>query len=1036
MTSGAPWSVKGIDPKAREVAKDLARRSGMTLGEWLNQMIFEEDGPEDISSEAFFTPSETGLRGPVRTYYESARQEPPARSGPSDASPSRFEAPEHPADEISRVTHALDRLVDRIESSEGRTGLAISGVEHSVREAAARIESAEREQVAIAARFESAVNETREVQEQIANRLKRVEAEAAGPKSAEALRALETALGKVANHLYEGEARTRRTIDSLRDRLDQVEAGEGAAGAEAIEQVVSKIGERLVEAEARTTTALEGLKSSFSGLDDRLGSIEGGASPAIDQRLERLAASLTERVEAVRNELARNLQASTEGRFDRMERKLSEMTDQVRTAEHKSAQAIERLGREVTSVADTLSRRVIAAEQKSADTLGQVTTEVGRITQAMESRFSRNDTVQADAMEKLGAEINRISERLAERIGSAERRSAQAIDEVSGQLSRVTEKIGHRAVGDDIAETLRHTEDRTARLLAETKEKIDQSLAESQRQIAETLAGPNSGAFDDRGDPFGDPEPFPTLTPQAGAPKPANYSTKSGFATPSPLARSPKAPTLQAPEAVEPALPVGGQGDHFDPADFEAIDAFTPSSGARFPGDVAGLPDFASETQGEPEAAASRFESVAFHDPEGALPPPVMPDLTRVAERKQALATEAPVEAGRPLTTREVIEQARAAARAAGEAEAQAKAKKGARGASILSRLSRPKRQAGSSLQTALVIAGASAALALSAAGFMLMEGRPGGGTPDRVARAIAALKSDPATEIAGSEVDTAPIPKDPRVAIALTSPELGATATPGLDTADLADRFSKAADAVDAKKPGAIDDLKTLATQGYGPAQFYLAKMYETGGGGLKKDLASARQWTSRAAESGDRRAMHNLGIAFIEGVGGPKNAVTAAQWFRRAAELGLVDSQYNLAALYERGLGVSQNAAEAYRWYLIAAKTGDEAAHKRAEQIRSQLNPDARIVAERAATAFRPSTPSPTAAVATATAGLGTDAAGAATVQKALSRLGYYQGPTDGSASPALNLALAAYQRDQNLTPTGVLDQATVARLSVFTH
>ena len=41
MSAGAPWSVKGIDAKAREVAKDLARRSGMTLGEWLNQMILE-----------------------------------------------------------------------------------------------------------------------------------------------------------------------------------------------------------------------------------------------------------------------------------------------------------------------------------------------------------------------------------------------------------------------------------------------------------------------------------------------------------------------------------------------------------------------------------------------------------------------------------------------------------------------------------------------------------------------------------------------------------------------------------------------------------------------------------------------------------------------------------------------------------------------------------------------------------------------------------------------------------------------------------
>ena len=47
MTSGPPWSVKGIDPKAREAAKDLARRSGMTLGEWLNQVILEDTAAEE-----------------------------------------------------------------------------------------------------------------------------------------------------------------------------------------------------------------------------------------------------------------------------------------------------------------------------------------------------------------------------------------------------------------------------------------------------------------------------------------------------------------------------------------------------------------------------------------------------------------------------------------------------------------------------------------------------------------------------------------------------------------------------------------------------------------------------------------------------------------------------------------------------------------------------------------------------------------------------------------------------------------------------
>ena len=47
MTAAAPWSVKGIDPKAREIAKDLARRSGMTLGEWLNSMIMDEPDEDD-----------------------------------------------------------------------------------------------------------------------------------------------------------------------------------------------------------------------------------------------------------------------------------------------------------------------------------------------------------------------------------------------------------------------------------------------------------------------------------------------------------------------------------------------------------------------------------------------------------------------------------------------------------------------------------------------------------------------------------------------------------------------------------------------------------------------------------------------------------------------------------------------------------------------------------------------------------------------------------------------------------------------------
>ena len=47
MKPGVPWSVKGIEAEAREAAKFAARRSGMTLGEWLNSVILDQADDKD-----------------------------------------------------------------------------------------------------------------------------------------------------------------------------------------------------------------------------------------------------------------------------------------------------------------------------------------------------------------------------------------------------------------------------------------------------------------------------------------------------------------------------------------------------------------------------------------------------------------------------------------------------------------------------------------------------------------------------------------------------------------------------------------------------------------------------------------------------------------------------------------------------------------------------------------------------------------------------------------------------------------------------
>jgi localization factor PodJL len=1072
MTSGTPWSVKGIDPKAREVAKDLARRSGMTLGEWLNRMILEDegpapaagaanlqddDGPEEITSQAYFEqrpPYEA--RGSRPAYYETPRPE--RHSEPAYAPAierlGRFEAPQHPGDEIGRVAMALDRLTQRIEQSEGRTGLAITGVEQSVRDAISRIEAAEREHIAVAARFDGALETAQTEHERLAERLRRMEKDAAGPRSVEALQALEVALGKVANHLYEGENRTREHIRALEERVEEAENREGEAAdpAALIEDVIAKVSARLSDAEGRTAEALQGLGAAFASLDDRLRSVESGdgRSPALEERLEALAAELTAKVEASRAEIAEKIQASAEGRFDRMERTIGEMAEHVRQAEQTSAQAIERMGQEVLTIADTLNRRVQAAENRSAEAIEQVGGEMARIAQAVETRLGRADSVHAEALERLGGEIARITERLAERMGAAERRSAQAIDDVGEQVARVTERIQQRQdrASEELSERIRQSEERTARLLSEARDTIDRGLAENQRRLAEQLA-PQRLVREEPADDF-QQDPFPGFGPPEPAPEKAPARPQAA------ATRRDLGPFLA--EIERP---------NFEAADFDAADDFVrieeePTTEAAPEPDIGEAP---VEAAGEPEPAAAEMilePEAPSNAPDPFAPQALAPEIPEPAaeaaspdeieaeveeiEDAAPFARQATAAPERPLSTREVIEQARAAARAATTNGDHKKAKAKAEKPAKVSKLSRPiaektsgfslfssfgqkpKRRAGTTLQTALLITGGAAFLSLGAAGMIIAAGEPGGKTPKRVADALDAARGG---EIKTAEADTTPFGDNPRVSVALAPQPLSTQPKADAATAeDLDALYREGTRAVEANQPEGVELLRRAANLGHSPSQFYLSKLYEEGRGGLPKDPAEARRWTERAAENGNRQAMHNLGIAYVDGKGGPKNSALAAQWFRRAADLGLVDSQYNLAALHEQGLGVAKNAAEAYKWYLIAAKTGDEEARAAAARVRAQLTPEARVVAERAAAAFSsPMAPAP-GALASSSGG------SVAMAQRALSRLRYYNGPTDGISSPALRGAIAQYQRDQGLKATGALDQTTVARLSVFTR
>jgi localization factor PodJL len=1124
MTSGAPWSVKGIDPKAREVAKDLARRSGMTLGEWLNRMILDDEGPDEVTSQDQFADSSSrrhldNLRGGV------AR----APLGASD-------------EDAARTTAAIERLTARMEDAETRMGLAITGVEHSVREALARIEAGEREQSAAALRIGGALDDLKTANSKISERLGRVESEPARARSVEALSGLEQALTRVAGQIAaresavaEREAAARGMVEDVVERVARLEAREPVDVPHLADTVAGRLGERLAEAEARTSGALEGLRASFAALDSRLGAVERDVEGA-PLRLEDLAASLSMKVDAVRGEMADRLVASADPRVDGLEARLGEMAGHVEAAEQRSAQAIEQMGEQFRSLTEALTRRVDGAEQRSAEAMDHVGAEVSRAAGAIDARLGRAETAQAEALERLSGEIARITESLGERIGAAERRSALAIDEVGEQVVRVTDRLSQRneRASQELSDRIRQSEERTQRLLDEARERIDQQLSEARRQAAvQSLQAPEpEPARHNFTGTFGTSPTFGASFAGAGPAEPDHGPRVT--APPTPLGAFPVAEAA----SKEPAFEV----EDFEVADFEPAAAFAPPAGfppergfadddapapapqAKSPFDIAAFddepefdddpvfepaqaprpralseaaepaealfapePEADAETLFEPEAPraqashgaqdpwdlsdeveeaeADAFPKSSFAEPafeKAALDEPTHDPFDIHAEDEEPVELTAGFEpadhdqeptpelparllfddpepaadaSARPLSTREIIEQARAAARANSASSSDRKAEAGKKGlkagasskpalGGLFSGLGRGRgKRRQTTLQTALLIAGGAAFLSVGAAGLVVMSAKPGGAPPKRVADAIE--RDDEGAQPA----ESAPVGANPRAAIAL-SPQLLGPGRPVAATAvsqDVIDAYQDGVRSLEAGETTGLDAVRKAANLGYAPAQRFLAKVSETGSHGVKADMGAARKWMERAAQGGDRGAMHDVALYYIRGVGGPKDVDNAALWFRRAADLGLVDSQYNLGVLYEKGIGVRQNIAESYKWFLVAARSGDLEARQSAQRVRAGLSSDAQAIAERAAAGYRASV---------AGASTTTAADSTATAQQALSRLGFYQGPRDGRPSPALNLAVAAYQREQGLPPTGALDQVTMSRLVVFTR
>lgn len=967
--SAAPWSVKGIDPKAREVAKDLARRSGMTLGEWLNTMIMEDAEDEEIVVPL-------SRRAHAADVFE--------RRGRSRRLDDVYGGSD---DTLQRVAASVEAIAARLEAAERRSTLAIQGVDQAVNGLVRRLDGQEAVGRTYGRRIDDIAEELREGH----RRLRTFEQET-GPKTAETFGKVESGLGALASRLYDIEERQRTSFNELRQRMEAAEkTAQPGPGADLMAQASA----RLDQAQAQTTAALRGLERSFAGLDQRLRAAEGRVEPEGAReaaRFEKLAETLTRQVDTNRADMMRRLDtAEQDNRLARIEAAVAAAAEQVRAAEQRSAHGIESMGREVLRIAQNLNGRAQATDLQAQSMEARLQTLDGRINQVetgavekmaaigealasdlnrslgekmdremarhaqiVDHRLTRAEDQQALGLERLGAEITRISDRLSDRIAQSERKSAQALDDVARRLGDSSDRVeqAYGRVSGEMAERLRLSEERTAALIAEAREtmgKRAEKTAEARSEVVATtdLRQPDwrSAAFPDEtfddslwaapSREAGAPAPFPAFeTPDYDAV--ATTDRVLAEATPVDRLIADMAADWDEPDAaldVPPTLvsnPTSAFGDLVEPAA-----AATPSGAF-----AAQAPAFADQADDV---------AMAFEPSSGSKlatePPAADDDFVDVQALRAGLSAGVP--AGRAEATRGAIDAARAAMAAPVAAEPAGRGafglKRGGK-SRLQERLDRQSQRDTSTVRKTML----ASAVAVAVVGGVYTTGRLTDvdvfSMPDL--QRVLGLGTPAGPGATPGAADTAPEMDATLAAVALTP----AAASPEAQAL-----FDKAITQIDAGDKAGLDTLTQAANLGLPVAQLKLADLYQTGTGGAARNLTEARTWTRRAAESGDPRGMHAYGMYLFDAVGGPKNRPEALNWLLKAADRGLVDSQFNVAKIYETGdEGIAANPSDALKWYLIAARAGDQQARAAADRLSAKVPAAGRQAARDAANAF----------------------------------------------------------------------------------
>ncbi len=637
MTNHGPWSVKGIDQRAREAAREAAREEGLTIGEYINRMLLEETQDD--------APSVRDLRSPRYPRPVDNRYD----AGPETSSP---------------ASGTFDKLIARLEAVEARSTLALTGIDQSIVGLVTRLNRTDSKTNDVAEDVKVTLEDLRATHEALQGKVAALEDDESGARNLEALKSLEQALGKLASHIYEesnrqkddtaavrgrvetgledlgdrvagmersidttlsdaaqrvekkveqAELRAEGTakhlserfseletnvssklsrIDNYNQRIDAVE-GDVAGALTSIESVMTRMQERLHLAETTTNAALSGLEQTFESLDQRIEEIAKKASPEaaeelraqFESRFDGLANDLRSSIEATRSDLAREIeQAAAAGAspdaLKAIEESIDTLKSRVSTGEERSSRALESMTEQVGRISSSFDKRLRDVEAVDmSEAVSAVREDVTALSNEVSERFEQFGAQNDEVIDRITSQMKSLADQFDSRVEDSEKRSASAIEQVGEQVANVAQRL----------------QARQERSFAELRDNLDAQRKQQNLRLSDALTGVSNRIEEMQR------QSTSALSPvqRAIASLATRLESLEDFTS----------PPHAEPERHEPP--------HFDAAEIEDIrDEPSQASGLSFltDEDEDFGPDFSAET--DHEEPADDFENLTFADDE------------------------------------------------------------------------------------------------------------------------------------------------------------------------------------------------------------------------------------------------------------------------------------------------------------------------------------------------------------------------------------------------------------------------------------